>query len=324
MKPVNKKIIDDLLHSEEPSIRYKILINVLDRKKESSEIRELRTKIKESPRVKSLLSQRDKEGKIPFRPYAKWYGAHWVLTDLAEMGYPPGDESLYPLREQVYDWLFSQEHEKKIKSINGRVRRCASQEGNALYYLLSLGLADARTDELAERLAKWQWVDGGWNCDKNPKAVNSSFMESLIPLRGLALHFRTTGKISSEEAVKHATEIFLKRNCYKRQKDGRTIKNDFVNLHYPCYWHYDILFGLKVLAEAGFVCDERCKDALDLLESKRLSTGGFPAEKKYYRVTRDRVSGRSLVDWGGASKKRMNEFITADALYVLKKSGRLR
>jgi len=99
--------------------------------------------------------------------------------------------------------------------------------------------------------------------------------------------------------------------------------DDFVKLHYPCYWRYDILFGLKVMAEAGLISDERCHDALDLLESKRLPDGGFPAEGKYYRVTEKATTGRSLVDWGGTSKKHMNEFITADALYVLKKSGRL-
>ena len=84
------------------------------------------------------------------------------------------------------------------------------------------------------------------------------------------------------------------------------------------------MFGLKVIAEAGFIQDERCADALDLLESKRLPDGGFPAEGKYYRVTKKPVSGRSMVSWGGVSKKRMNEFVTADALYVLKAAGRLQ
>jgi hypothetical protein len=323
MKKENKEIVNRLLKSKEPSIRYKILVNVLKKDRNSSEIKKLQEKIRKSPRVKSLLSQRTKSGEIPFRPYAKWYGSHWVLADLAETGYPSGDKSLIPMREQVYDWLFSPEHEEKIKSINGRVRRCASQEGNAIYYLLSLGLSDERTDELAERLLKWQWHDGGWNCDKRPEAVNSSFMESLIPLRGLAKHAKFTGRKKSKQGAKLATEIFLKRECYKKQKDGTIIYDDFVKLHYPCYWHYDILFGLKVLAEAGFVKDKRCSDALDLLESKRLSDFGFPAEKKFYRLVKERVSGRSLVDWGGTSVKRSNEFVTADALFVLKESGRL-
>jgi hypothetical protein len=320
---MTKDIIDKRLNSDEPSVRFKVSVNVLGKKFESAEIKKLQEEIKSSPRVKLLLSERGKDGKIPFHPYAKWYGAHWVLATLADIGYPSEDESLIPLREQVYDWLFSKEHTKHIRLIDGRVRRCASQEGNALYSLLTLGLADARTEEIAERLIKWQWSDGGWNCDKDPKAVNSSFWESLIPLRALALHARLTGKKESKEAAKRAAEVFLKRRLYKRQKDGNIMHNGFVELHYPCYWHYDVLFGLKVMAEAGFIGDERCDDALELLASKRLPDGGFPAEKKYYRVTKNMAAGRSLVDWGGTSKKHMNEFITVDALYVLKKSGRL-
>ena len=318
-----RSIIDKLVKSDEPSVRFKVLVNVLGKELESVEIIRLQQEIKSCPRVRLLLSERGKDGKIPFHPYAKWYGAHWILASLADIGYPPSDESLIPLREQVYEWLLSKKHEKRIKSIEGRVRRCASQEGNALYYLLSLGLADARTEELAERLMKWQWADGGWNCDKNPKAINSFFMESLIPLRGLALYGKLTGDKESKNAAGRAAQIFLKRKLFKRQRDGKIISDDFVKLHYPCYWHYDILFGLTVMAKAGFIGDERCYDALGLLESKRLPDGGFPAEKKYYQFTERIKTGRSLVDWGGTSEKHMNEFVTADALYVLKKSGRL-
>jgi hypothetical protein len=246
-----------------------------------------------------------------------------VLVDLADLGYPAGDRSLVPLREAVYGWLFSRRHEKKIKAIEGRVRRCASQEGNALYAILALGLADERCNQLAERLRTWQWPDGGWNCDKKPGAVNSSFMESLIPLRALALHARETGDKESARAVKLAADVFLKRRLFRRERDGRIIRDEFVKLHYPCYWHYDILFGLKVMAEAGVIGDRRCGAALDLLESKQLPDGGFPAEGKYYRVAERRISGRSLVDWGGTSKKRPNEFVTVDALFVLNAAGRL-
>lgn len=317
-------IIERLLDSDEPSVRFNVLLNVLGKNPESAEIRRLQREIKSSPRTKLLLSERGKDGKIAVNPYKKWYGAHWVLASLADIGYPSGDESLIPLREQVYAWLFSKEHQKKIKAIDGRTRRCASQEGNAVYYLSTLGLADDRTEELARCLVRWQWPDGGWNCDKNPKASKSSFWESLIPLRALALHARVTAKTESRQAAKRASELFLKRRLYKRQRDGRVMQDDFVKLHYPCYWRYDILFGLKVMAEAGFIGDKRCHDALDLLESKQLPDGGFPAEGKYYRVMHKPPSGRSLVDWGGVNKKRMNEFITADALYVLKKAGRLR
>ncbi len=316
-------IIPKLLRSNESSVRFKVLVNVLGRGLDTTEVKKVHKEIRSSERVKLLLSQTDEDGRIRLHPYSKWCGAHWVLACLADIGYPAGDESLIPLREQVCGWLLSKSHQRGIKTIDGRVRRCASQEGNALFSFLRLGLADGRADELAERLMKWQWPDGGWNCDKRPEAKHSSFWESLIPLRALALYARVSGSTRAEAAAVHAAEIFLKRRLYKRQRNGQVMSEDFVELHYPCYWRYDILFGLKVMAEAGFIGDERCADALDLLESKRLPDGGFPAEGKYYKVTEKKRTGRSLVEWGEVSKKRMSEFVTADALYVLSESGRL-
>jgi len=317
-------IISKLLNSEDPSIRYKTLVNVLGKKKNSTAIAKLQKRIKSSDRAVKLLSDRGPDGKLPYHPYQKWRGAHWVMVCLSDIGYPAGDKSLRPLREQVYDWLLSEKHEKSIKTIRGRVRRCASQESFALYYLLKLGLADDRTDLLAKKLIGWQWPDGGWNCDKKPQAVNSSFVESLIPLRALSLYLKTTRDKEIRRSVVNAAELFLKRKLYKRSTNGEVIKKRFIKLHYPCYYEYDILFGLKVMAETGFINDSRCNDALDLLESKRLPDGGFPAEEKLYRVAGTARSSRcSSVDWGGAGLKRSNEFVTADALYVLKQAGRL-
>ncbi|GAH70122.1 unnamed protein product, partial [marine sediment metagenome] len=267
------------------SIRYKVLVKILGENPNSKEIEDLQHQIKISRRVQSLLSERDSDGRIPFHPYRKWYGAHWVLTSLAELHYPSGDKTLIPLREQIYEWLFSKKQLNDFKNIDGRVRIHASMEGNAIYYLLSLGIADNRTDELVKRLLMYQWQDGGWNCDKKPKAMKSSFMESLIPLRAMICYAKLKKNSDAKNASIKASDIFLKRKLFKSKKKGEIIKEDFITLHYPCYWHYDILFGLKVLAEGSFITDPRCKDALDLLESKKLPDGGFPAEKKYYVAT---------------------------------------
>jgi hypothetical protein len=81
---------------------------------------------------------------------------------------------------------------------------------------------------------------------------------------------------------------------------------------------------LKVMMEAGFIQDKRCTDALDLLNSKQLIDGGYPAEGKYYQVGRTGKSGDTLVNWGGTHKKKINLFVTADALGVLKAAGYLK
>ena len=330
--------------SSEPALAWKVTVNLLGKPDDSPEARRARDEVRDAPLVRILLSERGKDGtivalpgghggirdgaardgKIHYDPYTKWRGAHWVLSLLADLGYPPGDESLRPMMEETYNAWLSPQHGKYIRQIAGRTRRCASQEGNAAWSSLRLGLADWRTGELVSRLLKWQWPDGGWNCDKNPTADTSSFMETLIPLRALALYAQVSGDPKVGSAAERAAGIFLQRQLFKRQSDGSVMDRHFVRLHYPVYWHYDILAGLKVMAEAGFISDPRCKDALDLLESKRLPDGGFPAEETYTHPSRPGVSGYSLVGWGGTGAKKMNPFVTADALYVLRVAGRLQ
>ena len=330
-------IIDELLDSEVPSIRYKIRVNVFGEDPASRPIRDLQSDVKTSSLVAALLQGRDETGRItsPEGVYSKWQGAHWTLASLADLGYPPGDGGLVPIRDQLQEhWLSSTFYTEfdavstaaayrrdGVPVMQGRHRRCASQQSNALWAILNLGLANGRTSEFVERLLCWQWPDGGWNCDKNPAACHSSFMESILPLRALALAGRTSGNRLAEEAAARAAEIFLKRHLFLRQEDGSVMRRDFTALHYPLYWHYDILHGLKVLAEAGFIGDPRCARALDLLVAKRLPDGGWPAEKKYYKASGENNLGNDHVDWGGASRRKFNPWVTADALFVLRAAG---
>jgi hypothetical protein len=311
-------ILEDLLASPEASVRYQAQLYLLDADPASEKMRRLQDEIRTSPRVQTLLSERLPDGTIPRRPYNKWLGTHWVLTILAELHYPPGDTSLQPMVEQEVEMILNIAE----ITIAGKNRNCASITAFALWSLLVLGLADDRCEKMVDRLLAWQWPDGGWNCDKRPNINRSSFMETITPLRALARYAQETGDTRANQAVQRAAEVFLKRQLFKRVQDGKVMDKNFILLHYPCYWHYDILIGLKVMHEAGFINDPRCAAALDLLETRRLPDGGFPAERKYYRVTEQRISGRSLVDWGGTSKRRSHPFVTVDALRVLRAAGR--
>jgi hypothetical protein len=341
MPSTTSKVIDALLKSAEPSIRFKVLVNVLGEDPDSKKVRSLRNEIRNSPRVKALLHDVGRDGRLirPGHPYAKWQGAHWVLAALADLGYPSGDRALHPMRDQVLDaWLrehFYQEFDVDSKAhvygkrgvprMNGRYRRCGSQQGNALYSIHRLGIANPRCDQLAERLLHWQWPDGGWNCDKEPSADTSSFMETLLPMLGFFVHAEATGDKRARAGALRAAEVFLTRRLYKRRSDGRIIHPEFTRLHYPLYWHYDFLGGLKAMVRMNLISDKRCNDALDALESKRLPDGGWPAEQRYYKkVSREVSLGTDYVDWGGTGARRMNEWVTADALAVLRAAGRVK
>ncbi len=325
---MNSPIIELLMNSSEPSIRYWMETSVLDRKLNVTELQEKQEAIRNSERVKTLLSERLPDGSLPYHPYFKWKGAHWVLATLAELGYPPGDTSLIPLREQVLGWLLGEHHtreydKKRRKYGPERIRRCASQEAYAIYAMHTLGLADERVDLLVDRLLECQWPDGGWNCDWNPKADTSSFHETWHPMRALALVARLRKDDALRKVVLKAAEVFLQRRMFRRMRDGEIIHPGFLQLHYPFYWRYTVLAGLKVMAEIGCIHDPRCVEALTWLETRRLPDGGFPADTKFYRVSAAAdVSGCSLVDWGKSNGKVLNEFVTVEALSVLHAAGR--
>ena len=244
-----KLVIAKLLKSRDPSIRYKTLVNVLGENPDSSKIKRLQKDIKTGIRAGTLLSRINAHGLLePInQPYQKWTGAHWVLPSLADIGYPKNDKKLFPIINQVLEcWshpFFFNEQETDIQEysklnkkrgvpkINGKYRRCASQQANAVYSSLMLGSTSEVIHDLVKLLLKWQWPDGGWNCDLKYDASCSSFFE------------------------------------------------------------------------------------------------GWPAEGKYYRVlTNQKIrpsSNVDLVDWGGVDKRKMNEWVTVDALYVLVKAKRV-
>lgn len=333
-----ERLIQTLLGSESPSVRWKVRVGVLDEDPASRGIRRLQAEIRRSPLVQALLARRDRAGEIHTRhdPYDKWQGAHWVFAALADVGYPPGDESLAPLRDQVFalwldDYYFNEFEAASrqqayrghgVPVIRGRHRRCASQQGNALLSATRLGLDDADSERLVERLIHWQWPDGGWNCDKNPGADTSSFMETVLPMRALALYGRKTRNPPATRAAVKASEVFLSRHLFRRRSDSRVIAKSFTQLHYPLYWHYDVLGGLRAMADLDRIRDRRCDAAFDLLEKRELPGGGWAADARYFKPAKRLAHGADYVDWGPVSRTTANEWVTADALAVLHAAGR--
>lgn len=238
-------------------------------------------------RIESLLRE------YPGHPYKKWQGAHWRLVSLVELGVTPGDDRVVRAVDQVLRWLLNPR--RRTPTVAGRYRQCASKDGNALLVCCRLGMqADPRVNELAGRLVAWQWPDGGWNCDPRPEVTHSSFHESLAPLRGLAAHggFR--------QAVSCAADFFLRHRMCRSESTGSVINAEWLELHWPAYWHYDTLQGLRAIMEAGFIGDERARDALDHLQAQRGPDGRWRATgRRYWRLNGD--SNVDIIDWGNAA-----------------------
>jgi len=234
--------------------------------------------------------------------YGKWRGAFWRLASLVDLGAErhPGARAA---AEQALGWLadprrLARSHKRRI---DGRIRRCASQDGLGLYMCLRVGMrGDARLERLAESLAETQWADGGWNCDVRLAASHSSVNETWGPILGL-------NEYGADEAAARGIEFLLTHRVVLSHRTGEPMHRHIVELHYPPYWHYDLLVGLRTLVRTGALDDSRMTDALDMLESKRRTDGTWRTDGRWWKPPGSKGSNVEAVDWGTAADDLLTE-----------------
>jgi hypothetical protein len=307
-----------LLGSKDPSVRYLTLTEVLGKAEGSGEVRAAKQRIPYGPRLRALLSGPRADGGFGVDWYKKWAGATWRLVSAVELGVPP--ESVVARRAANFVLSHLPLRRSEPHRIRGRFRLHASVIGNPLGVCSRLGMADdPRVRRMAHSLVRWQWPDGGWNCDSSEEARHSSFYESLATLWGLNEYFRATKDGGVRTAVERAAELFLQHRLFRSCHGDRVIDPRWTRLHYPVYWHYDILQALRVLERTGKLSDPRTREALELLESKRSKDGTWQAEGRFWRRGPAHAANTEVVDWGDRGP---NEMITLNALRVLTASGR--
>jgi hypothetical protein len=309
--------VDWLLTSDEPAIRGMARRDLLG-ERHPADLDEVLA----GPTVRKLLAGQAADGGFGGHPYRKWTGAHWRLVSLVELEVPQREPRALAALEQVLAWLTDRGRLSRFQAAaDGLVRSDASIEGNALAVACRLGMAaDPRVGELAESLVKWQWPDGGWNCDRWASGRRSSFHESLIPGWALFEYARATGDRDAGEAAARTAELLLEHRLFRRHGTGEPIHRSWVVLHYPPYWHYDIGHALLIQARMGHAGDPRAADALDLLEARRRPNGRWTAGGRWWKPPGgDRTV--EAVDWGAGVGSAM---MTLNALRSLKAAGRLQ
>jgi hypothetical protein len=308
--------IEWLLASSEPAVAYLTRRDVLGEQVDLDP-----EAVLSGPIAEALLGGQSPDGSFGVHPYKKWSGAHWRLVSLVELGVPPGEPRAVAAADTVLAWLTGKGHLRGIKTIDGLVRRCASQEGNALAVCCRLGLAsDPRVGQLARSLVEWQWPDGGWNCDPRASGRRSSFHESLAPAWGLHEYWLATGEPWARTAAESAAELFLEHRLFRSLGTGEVIDNAWLVPHYPPYWRYDVPQALLILSRLGKVDDQRATEAVELLIGLQLEDGRWTSGSCWWRPPGSSRSPAEVADWGREGPNRM---VTLNALRVLRSAGRL-
>jgi hypothetical protein len=307
-----------LLRSKDPSVRYFARTDLLGESERSREVRFAREQIPRGARLRALLAGQRSDGGFGVHWYKKWAGATWRLVSAVDLGVPPENATA----RRAAEHLLSQIPYCGVEPhrVRGRFRLHASVIGNPLGVCARLGMGDdPRVRQIARSLVRWQWPDGGWNCDGSEGARHSSFYESLVPLWGLNEYLRATHDGDVRAAVDRAAELFLRHRLFRSCHGSEVIDPRWTRLHYPLYWHYDVLQGLRVLGRADKLKDPRTHEALDLIERQRARDGTWHAGGRFWHEGPVGAPNTEVVDWGTAGP---NEMITLNALRVLVAAGR--
>ena len=316
------RVTDWLVESDEPVVRYRARTWLKGQSEGHSAVRRDRAHIHQGPIVSTLLDLPDPS----ISPYRKWAGLHWRLVSLAEFALPVDTVDVRARLDTAIgrelSWIANPRHLEAIPRIDGLYRADASMEGNAVYAASRFGYAqDPRTRHLVAKLLEWQWPDGGWNCDRRSSGYRSSFHESWATAIGLAAYHDATADAEALAAARRTAELLLDHRLLRTLDGRRQIHSSMAALHWPAYWHYDVLAGLRVLlaVDPSLLADPRAAGGLDLLESKALSNGRFATTHAWWQAGRHVTSPTDVVDWG---RGRPSEVLTLHAVRVLRSAGR--
>jgi len=321
--PIPEEVQAWLLNESDPSVRYRVLRELLDRTESDPAVAAARREIGVRGWAAEILSRQLPGGQwvTPgtsaqelYRP--KYSATNWSLIILAELGADRSDPRVARAAELMLD-RFGDPADDNLGGEQSEV--CFT--GNCVRMMHRLGYGDdPRVVRATEWLVTAQKADGGWHCWPSESGTLAAW-EALAALAAVPEPRRSP---EIRRALDRGVEFYLERGL---MRDDEGTYPPWLRIHYPRHYYYDVLIGLDILTALGRGRDPRILPALAWLEAKRSPDGTWPLEAlqpdldpsddyfdhqrtPYYPV------GLELVG-------RPSRWITAEALCVLRRSGRI-
>ena len=319
---------DWLLGTDNPSVRYFTLTELLEKSKTETDVISAKSEIMQIGTVPRILVKRNNQGywETSERFYtAKYKGTAWQLLILAELGAEGNDERIKKACEfilktsqDVKSGGFSFYHSSKVGGgRHSAVIPCLT--GNMVWSLIKLGFyKDSRVERGIKWIIKYQRFDDG----KRPvlkgwpyETATSCFSKHSCHM-GVAKALKALTAIPVNErsydvknSIQAGAEYFLIHHVYKRSHDlSRVSKPGWSKLGFPLMYQTDVLEILDILTSLGYR-DERMQEAIDLVVSKQDDLGRWSLECTF--------NGRFQTNI--EHKGKQSKWITLRALKVLKK-----
>lgn len=207
--------------------------------------------------------------------FPEWTSTAWSLMLLRWFGVDPAAAEVQTAVRRVHEHVKWEHNAEPFFA--GEVEPCINGKTLAMGSYYGIG-----AQGIVNRLLGEQMSDGGWNCEQENGATVGSFHTTIDVLEGLLEYEKATGGAPEVKAARHGGEEYmLKRRMFRRLSTGEVVDEAFTQFSFPTYWHYDVLRGLDYLRAAGVAPDERMKEAIDLLESKRDADGRWPLDHEH-------------------------------------------
>lgn len=299
-----------LLASDDAALRYRVLVDLLDRPADDPDVRQARADISVSPVVAGILAAQHPEGhwaepESTYRP--KYRATHWQMILLAELGLDAGHPAVQLGLQRMAGAIAEIGAEDAVA--RGDVLWCYS--GNTLRYLgrLGLGAGEAAT-HAAERLIELAGRDPLWTCQHCDGQTCA--WGAVKALRGLVALPKGARPAGAQEVIERAAELLLSLD-YEAASAGAGItgngwETDWLKFGFPSFYESDLLEALDALAEAGYGRHPAYRRLLPLVLTKQDGQGRWVLENSF--------NGRMHVDVD--VKGLPSRWLTLRALRVLK------
>jgi len=318
--PQDPRVVEWLLEENQPAVRSRTLVDLLDRNESDPEVRSTRSRISRvgwaadqlrGQGPKGFWEPREPKGVeewINFLYFPYYTATNWRALVLSELGLTSSNPKIKKLAELLFDYKL------RLSSPFNFFHEEMCISANTARMLTRFGYADDfRTRKLYDWILEDQREDGGWNCSQDTPGT----LDAWEPLAAFEALPKPKRSRRMEQSISRGAEFFLKRELIK---EGRPYA-PWLRLHYPNHYYYDVLVGLDVITGLGFGEDRRLRPALTILKDKRRPDGTWSLDRTHpdlgpkANAHPDRKLKPLVIERPG----RPSKWITLKALRVLKR-----
>ena len=313
---LNQDTIDWLLEGE-PWVKYRTLVDLLDKNENDKEVIRAKKEISEHSLIKKIFKKQNKNGywempKDIFTWWPKKDTTFWLLPILADFGFTKEDKKVARACEYVFGLQLKL---GGFESFNpGKPADCHT--AILLEPLAKMGFSDdTRLKKACRGLVSRQRKDGGWWCKDTaqigrPREDEPSCAFATTFVLGAMAQ---DSQLKKNKVVKRGVEFLLQcwknRGKIKYAGHDSQISTGWEKLKYP-FTDYRILKSLDTLSQFKFIKnDQRFKEMIDVLVSKQDPNGCFTPESIH----------QVWADFDFGQKEKPSRWITFLALRILKR-----